>query len=93
MNKSELISTVSDEGGFTKVDTEKFIGTFIKVLEKALADGEEIVITGFGSFRVAERKARTARDFRTQQSMNVPPSNTVRFKVGKNLKEAINKNR
>lgn len=93
MNKSQLISEVSDESGFSKVDTEKFIAGFISVLEKVLSSGEEIVITGFGSFRVSERKARTARNFKTKESINVPASNTVKFKAGKNLKDVINKKR
>ncbi len=52
--------------------------------------GEDISLIGFGTFSVAERAARTARNFRTKEIIDVPASKTVKFKVGKLLKDAVN---
>ena len=51
--------------------------------------GEDVAIIGFGTFSVAERAARTARNFRTNELIDVPASKTVKFKVGKGLKDSV----
>ncbi len=90
MNKSELVKAISEESGSTMKDAEKFLNAFIEIVTESMKNGEDIALIGFGTFSVAERTARTARNFRTKEIIDVPASKTVKFKVGKNLKDAVN---
>jgi DNA-binding protein HU-beta len=58
-------------------------------IEGALKSKEEVRLVGFGTFVTAERKAATGRNPRTGEEMQIPASTTVRFKVGKGLKDAV----
>lgn len=89
MNKSEFVRAMSEETGLTQKDAEKSLNTFIEIITATLAKGEEIVLTGFGSFSVVERCARTGMDFRTKKAIEIPASKGVKFKPGKTLKEAV----
>ncbi|MDR1983055.1 MAG: HU family DNA-binding protein [Holosporaceae bacterium] len=90
MNKTELTKTISKKTGLTIKDTSKFLKGFTGAVKKALSKGNDVVLVGFGSFLRVERKARIARNFQTGGIIKVPPSKSVRFKPGKNLKEAAN---
>ena len=89
MNKKEIIENIAGESGLTQKDAAKFLDSFVSVVTKALKQGEDIVLIGFGQFMTAERAARPARDFRTGKTINVPAKKTVRFKAGKGLKKAV----
>jgi DNA-binding protein HU-beta len=90
MNKSELVKAMSEEARLTAKDAAELLDAFVHVTTKALSKGDTIALVGFGNFSVSERSARTARNFRTKEIIHVPASKSVRFKVGKGLKEAIN---
>jgi DNA-binding protein HU-beta len=90
MNKAEITKAIAGKSGLTVRDSEKFLGTFVEVAVKALAKGDDVVLIGFGTFSVAKRGARIGRNFRTGKAIKVPPSKTVKFKVGKNLKDIVN---
>ncbi len=90
MNKSELVKAISEKSGSTVKDTEKFLNAFIETVTESMKKGDDVALVGFGTFSVAERAARTARNFRTKEIIDVPASKTVKFKVGKNLKDAVN---
>jgi DNA-binding protein HU-beta len=70
-------------------DGEEFLQAFVEVVEKALAEGDDVALVGFGTFSVAERSARIGRNFKTGKAIQVPASKTVKFKPGKNLKDAV----
>ncbi|GHT95499.1 DNA-binding protein HU-beta [Alphaproteobacteria bacterium] len=89
MNKSELVKAVSEKTELSQGDVEKFLNGFMKVVIETLANGQEISLVGFGSFSRVERSARTGRDFKTGESTTVPAYRTVKFKPGKNLKDAV----
>ena len=89
MNKTELIKGISEKSGLRIKDTENFLNSFIGTVTEAMSKGEDVVIIGFGTFSVAERAARTARNFRTNELIDVPASKTVKFKVGKGLKDSV----
>lgn len=91
MNKSELVKAMSDVAGLTVKDSSKLLDAFITVTTEALANGDTISLIGFGNFSVSERCARTARNFQTQETIEVPASKSVKFKAGKILKDAVNK--
>ncbi|MFV0439876.1 MAG: HU family DNA-binding protein [Lachnospirales bacterium] len=90
MNKTELIAAVAEKTGFSKKDSEKALKAYEEVIKETLASGEKIQSVGFGTFEVSERAARVGRNPRTKEKMDIPASKSVRFKVGKALKDAVN---
>ncbi len=91
MNKTELIAALAEKTGSRKQDAEKALNAFVDVVTEALAEGNRVQIVGFGSFEVKERAARTARNPRTGEEIEIPASKAVAFKVGKALKDEVNK--
>ncbi|GHU20050.1 DNA-binding protein HU-beta [Alphaproteobacteria bacterium] len=89
MNKHDLVKAIAEKTEFSQENAEKFLNGFVKVISKSLAQGDDVSRVGFGSFSRAERSARTGRDFKTGKSTAVPAYRTVKFKPGKNLKEAV----
>lgn len=89
MTKTELVRTIADKAGMTIKKADTFLNTFIEVLSENLEKGSDISIIGFGTFSVAERSARKARDFQTGKMIDIVASKTVKFKVGKTLKDAV----
>ena len=91
MNKEILVKTVAESiDGATKKDIAVVVDTVFETIKDALASGEKVAIAGFGSFEVAERAARTARNPRTGEKIAVPASKAPKFKAGKALKDAVN---
>jgi DNA-binding protein HU-beta len=90
MKKSDLISAVAQQTGFSKKDVGFIIEATIKTIEKALQNGEKVSLIGFGSFEVVKRAPRVARVPGTNKEVKIPESKSVKFKVGKKLKEAVN---
>ena len=89
MNKAELVSAVADKSCMSKKDTEAVSTAFTAVIEETLKAGDKIQLTGFGSFEVKERAARTGINPSTKQPIEIPASKSVAFKAGKLLKDAI----
>jgi DNA-binding protein HU-beta len=90
MNKAEITRAIADKSGLSVKDSEKFVKAFTEVVEKALSKGDDVVLIGFGMFSRVKRGARIGRNFQTGKEIKVPPSKTVKFKVGKNLKDSVN---
>ena len=90
MNKSELIETVSTEADINKAAAERALNSIIETVTKAVTKGDRVTLVGFGTFAATKRKASTGRNPRTGEEMQIPESTTVRFKVGKQLKDAVN---
>lgn len=91
MTKSVLIETVTERvEGLTKNQTEIIINTIFEGMKGAIARGEKIEIRGFGNFRLNQKNAKTARNPRTGEKVQVPAKKTVHFKVGKPFHKALN---
>lgn len=90
MNKSELIDALACDSGLTKSDSEKAINSFLKVVQEALKEGDDVALVGFGSFGLKETAGRSGRNFKTGATITIPPRKSVRFKPGKNLKDFLN---
>src|SRR5512135_435578 len=89
MTKSVLIEKVSEKvEGLTRNQTEIVVDTVFESIKKALMQGEKIEIRGFGNFRLKTRNPRKARNPETGE---VPDKKVLYFKVGKALKESLNK--
>ena len=91
MNKMELISAIAEKSGLTKKDSEKALKAFEEAVICELAGGGKVQLVGFGSFDVVERQARDGRNPRDGKPMKIKASKAPRFKVGKVLKDAVNK--
>jgi len=92
MTKSVLIEKVSEKiEGLTRNQTEIVVDTVFDSIKKALMKGEKIEIRGFGNFRLKTRNPRKARNPKTGESVEVPGKKVLYFKVGKALKESLNK--
>ena len=90
MNKNELIDMISQNTEVSKVEAKKQLETVIETFAKVLAEGEEIKLTGFGTFSVVNRDAREGRNPQTGEAIQIPSSKSVKFKVGKSLKDVVN---
>jgi DNA-binding protein HU-beta len=90
MNKSELVSAIAEESGLTKADAAKALDAAVTVVTKAMAEGDQVAIIGFGTFKVGERAARTGRNPQTGATMEIPAAKVPKFSPGKALKEAVN---
>ena len=90
MNKNELIGTVAESCGLSKSDASNAVEGVFDAIQKALADGDEVRLVGFGTFSVAKRKASTGRNPRTGEPMSIKASAQPKFKAGKGLKDAVN---
>lgn len=94
MNKSELVDALADATGMTKADAARAVDALFStddgILAKALDRGARVQITGFGTFEAKHRKARTGRNPRTGETIQIAASKTPSFRAGKGLKDAIN---
>lgn len=91
MNKADLVANMSEKSGLSKKDAEKALNSFIESVEEALVKGDKVQLVGFGSFEVRERAARKGRNPQTKTEITIPASNAPVFKVGKALKDMVNK--
>ena len=89
MNKSELSAAMAEKSSLSKKDCETALDAFIAATGDALKRGDKVQLVGFGSFEVKERVARTGRNPRTNEPMDIPASKLPTFKPGKALKEAV----
>jgi DNA-binding protein HU-beta len=90
MTKAELIAAISERSGLNKNQAKDALDAFIDSVTTSVKDGAEVRIVGFGSFVPVARAAGLARNPRTGAPVKRPASRTVRFRVGENLKSAIN---
>lgn len=90
MNKSELISAVSEKSGLKKVETDKAISALVEVLTDAMKAGDKVQLVGFGTFESSERPERTGRNPHDGSTIVVPAAKVAKFKPGKALKDALN---
>ena len=90
MTKTEMIEKMAKDADISKAAANKALNSFIDSVKKALKkkDGK-VTLVGFGTFSKGRRKARKGRNPRTGETIKIKASNTVRFKPGKALKDAI----
>ncbi len=89
MNKQELISKIADSAKTTKSEAASVLDSFIDVITKSLKKGNDVRLTGFGTFTVTKRKATQGRNPRTGQTIKIAASNQPKFRAGKSLKDAV----
>ena len=90
MNKSDLVSAIADNSGLSKADAARALEATTSAITGALAKGDSVAITGFGSFLVRARSARSGRNPQTGTTIQIKASNAPAFKASKVLKGACN---
>ena len=90
MNKSELVDSIAQSAGLTKEQAAKAVNAFTESVQGALQRGDDVVLVGFGTFSVKERAARTGRNPKTGETLEIAASKVPSFKAGKGLKDAVN---
>ncbi|MCI9514189.1 MAG: HU family DNA-binding protein [Oscillospiraceae bacterium] len=91
MNKAELIAAVAEKAGLSKKDSEAAVTAALDAITAALEDGDKVQLVGFGSFEVKSRAARTGRNPKTKEAIEIPASKVPVFKAGKVLKDIVGK--
>ncbi len=91
MNKSELVDSISQKLKLPLHESSSIVTTIIKTMSDSLANGDNIEIRGFGSFMVKTYGAYCGRNPKTGDKIEVPPKKLPFFKVGKELKERVNR--
>ena len=90
MNKSDLIDGIAADAGLSKADAEKALNGFMNQVTSALASGDSVTLVGFGTYSTGDRAARTGRNPRTSEAIQIAASKQVKFKAGAALKKAVN---
>jgi len=90
MTKAEFVKTLKEHVGLsTLAQAEAAYEKLFAIIGASLKKGDAVAISGFGSFKVVQRKARKGRNPRTGKEIKIPASKTVKFTVGKALKESL----
>ena len=90
MNKAELIDAVAVDADISKASAARAVDSLVAALTSSLKSGESVTLVGFGTFSVRERPARSGRNPRTGETIQIDASSTPVFKAGKALKDAVN---
>ncbi|MDD3360418.1 MAG: HU family DNA-binding protein [Hespellia sp.] len=90
MNKKEFTRELAMRTELTIAQSEKCITAFMKIIEEQLKKDEKVQFLGWGTFKRCKRTERTGKNPRTGERVIIPEKNVVKFKPGKNLKDAVN---
>ena len=90
MNKTEFIKAVSVDAEISQVEAQRVVASVLDTIARTLAQGDSVVFTGFGSFTVKDRAARTGRDPSTGKSLQIAAKKQPKFSAGKTLKDTVN---
>jgi DNA-binding protein HU-beta len=90
MNKADLVQAVAAAAEMSKADATRAIDAVLDSISEALKKDEQVTLIGFGTFSVRERAARTGRNPRTKETIEIKAAKVPTFKPGKALKDAVN---
>lgn len=90
MNKTELIDKIAESAELNRAGATRVVEAVLESITNALRSGDDVTLSGFGTFSVSNRKERTGRNPRTNEPIMIPASKSPKFKAGKALKEAVN---
>jgi len=91
MNKQELVDAVAAEANISKSAANETIDATLEAISQAVTAGETVQLIGFGSFSTGARAARTGRNPKTGEALQIAASKTVKFTAGKAFKDIVNK--
>jgi DNA-binding protein HU-beta len=90
MNKQELVDAIASALDTSKSAAGETVDAFIAVVTKAVVEGDGVQLVGFGTFSSGQRAARTGRNPRTGETLQIAAAKTVKFTAGKAFKDAVN---
>jgi DNA-binding protein HU-beta len=90
MNKSQVVQKIAEKTELPKKEVAQAVDTFIDVVVGALKENEKVTLLGFGTFSAATKAARTARNPKSREEIQVPAKTVAKFKPGKELQDALN---
>ncbi len=90
MTKAELIESVASKVDLPRATAERAVNAVFDDVVAALKQGDKVNISGFGTFAVSTRKARTGRNPKTGETIDIAASRAAKFKAGKTLRDALN---
>jgi DNA-binding protein HU-beta len=88
--KGDVINSIAEEAGISKKEAAAAFEAFVGYISESCQRGERCSVPGLGSFSITARKAREGRNPRTNEKITIPASKNVRFKAGKDLRDAVN---
>lgn len=91
MNNKELINELAEESGYTKEDSQRLVKSLIDTMSEDFEKGENVTISGFGTFEVKKRMERVLVNPTTGKKMLVPPKLILGFKPSNSIKEQLKK--
>jgi DNA-binding protein HU-beta len=89
MNKQELIAKIAKDTGSSKAEAAAAVASLLEGITKSLKKGDPVTFVGFGTFKTAQRKARTARNPQTGAPIKISKRRVVKFTAGKALKQTV----
>jgi DNA-binding protein HU-beta len=89
MNKTQLINSLSEQTGLSKIKSKEVLDTLTSTITNTLADGEKVTLVGFGTFTTTERPARKAMNPKTGEVVDVPTKRVAKFKAGAALSKTV----
>lgn len=90
MNRKELEEQIAEKSGITKAAAERVLKALIESVQEALAEGDSVRLLGFGTFKVNDRAARTGRNPKTGEPIQIAAAKVPAFTASKTLKEICN---
>jgi len=90
MNKQELVDAVASAVGISKSAAGEAVDAFVAVVTQAVVEGEGVQLVGFGTFGTGQRAARTGRNPRSGETLQIAAAKTVKFTAGKAFKDSVN---
>ena len=90
MNKGDLIDMIAESADISKAAATRALDTVFNGITEALKKGDQVTLVGFGTFQVRDRAARTGRNPKTGEAIQIAASKNPAFKAGKALKDAVN---
>jgi DNA-binding protein HU-beta len=90
MTKADVVEALANKLGINRNDAEKAVNIVLDDIVHALKQGERVNISGFGTFSVSNREARTGRNPKTGEAIEISASRSAKFKPGKQLKDSLN---
>ncbi|MCL2875724.1 MAG: HU family DNA-binding protein [Betaproteobacteria bacterium] len=90
MNKGEFVEALADRLDVSRAQAERALSGVLEIISEQLVEGDKVAFTGFGSFEVSKRAARTGRNPQTGAAIKIAASKVPKFSAGATLKAAVN---
>lgn len=90
MNRAELVDAIAEKAGITKTNAAAAVGAFISVVEDEVIKGNKVALVGFGTFEPRKREARTGRNPKTGEAIQIAAKTVPAFVAGKTFKDRVN---